>query len=140
MSIHPNSLKNLNPYVKGVSGFAGRVRKKLPDDLKDVKALTQCEVNRLISKYARMLQMALDEKLQDPKTPVLELAIGKIFAQSIKYGDYARLNFLLERCIGKIPEVEEDDEDMDSREEIARLSMTELLTLVKSNIPTESKE
>ena len=139
MSVHANSLKNLKPFVKGVSGFTGERRPRLPEELKDIRGLNQLEVNRLISKYARMILAALQEKLTNPNTPVLELAIAKIFEQGIKHGDYTRLSFLLDRAIGKVPQIFEEEEETDSRQELARLSMQELLSLVKT-IPAEIKE
>ena len=141
MSIHPNSAKNLKPFPPGVSGFAGRKHNfgKLPEELKDIKSLTQLEVNKLISKYARMMLETLKESLKNSKTPVLELAIASIFLKSIEQGDFTKLSFLLDRCIGRVPINIEDEDETDSREEISRLSMTELLTLVKTNLPAEEK-
>lgn len=126
-------------YPKGVSGFTGR-KKQLPEELRGIRSLTQNEVNKVISKYARMVLANLLEKIKDKKTPVLELAIASIFQSSIEKGDFAKLNFLLDRCIGKIPDIIEDDDDSDSREDIGRLSMNELLTLVKSTIPQKVEE
>jgi len=135
MAVHANSLKNLKPYVKGEPGYVGP-RVRIPHELRDIRGLNQLEVNRLISKYARMILVSLQEALTNPNTPVLELAIAKIFEQGIKHGDYTRLNFLLDRAIGKVQTIiEEDEEEKDSREELARLSMHDLLTLVKTNLP-----
>lgn len=141
MSNHPNSLKNLKPFAKGVSGYTGGRQRFLPEDLKGITSLTQFQVNKLISKYAQMVLASLKEKLQDPATPVLELAVASIFEKSIRKGDFSRLAFLLDRCIGRVPDIIEDEEDLDSRVEISRLSMNELLTLVKTiPPPTESPE
>jgi len=133
--MHPNSLKNLKPFPKGTSGYPGGPRRQIPEELKPIKSLNGFEVNKLISKYARMLLTTLKEALDNPNTPVIELSIAKIFLQSIENGDYVRLNFLLDRCIGKVPVAIEDEEDIDAREEISKLSMSELLTLVKTNLP-----
>lgn len=132
---HPNSLKNLKPFQKGTSGFAGGAKKHLAEELKGIKTLTPLEVNKTISKYARMILSSLNKTLEDPTTPALELAIAKIFERSIFYGDFNRLSFLLDRCIGRAPVIsEEDDEEMDARLELSKISMNELLTLVKPNI------
>lgn len=126
--------ENLKPFPKGVSGNPGGFT-KLREDLRGIKSLTQLEVCKLVSKYARSTRLELDDRKLDPATPALELAIASIFLESIKKGDFMRLGFLLDRAIGKVPEMIEDDEVKDEREELQKLSMKELLTLVKTNLP-----
>lgn len=132
---HPNSLNNLRPWPKGVSGYAGR--KKLPDGLRDILSLTNLEANKLISKWARFTKADLDIHLKDPKTSLLELSIGRIFQESIRCGDFAKLAFLLDRAIGKTPVAIDDDETADARDDLAKLSMGELLTFVRENLPEQ---
>lgn len=127
-------LKNLKPWPKGVSGNPSG-KWSLPEDLKGIRNLSQLETTKIISKYARMLLVELNERLKDPKTPVLELAIASIFSKSIAQGDFMRLSFLLDRAIGKVPVTVESDEDVSERDTLAKLSMNELLTLVKENLP-----
>lgn len=137
--MHANSLKNLKPFPKGFSGYAGKGKSHLPEELKGIRALSAFEVNRMIARYARMIMSSLLEKLEDPGTTVLELAIASIFQKSIQQGDFAKLSFLLDRCIGKVQiNIEEDEDDLDAREEIKNLSMSELLTLIKT--PTKEIE
>lgn len=134
--MHPNSLKNLRMYPPGVSGRTGR---KLPDDLLAIKSLTQLESAKLISKYARMDFETLVSLVKTKKLPVIEMAIASIFCESISKGDFMRLSFLLDRCIGKVTTIIEDDEDKEEREQLQKLSLNELLTLVKENLPDTSE-
>jgi hypothetical protein len=82
-----------------------------------------------------MKRKELQIAVEDQDTPMIDLAIASIFAQSAKNGDYQRLAFLLDRAVGKVPDMIEDDEDRSEREELAKLSLNELLTLVKTNFP-----
>lgn len=129
--------ENLKPWPKGVSGNP-KGTSKIPEDLRGIKSLTQLEVCKLISKYARSTKLELDDRKLDPTTPALELAIASIFLEAAKRGDFMRLGFLLDRAIGKVPISIDDDEAKDEREELQKLSMKELLTLVKTNLPEES--
>lgn len=45
----------------------------------------------------------LKKVLSEPSTTVIELIVGKIMFESIRKGDQMRLNALLERLIGKVP-------------------------------------
>ncbi len=133
---HPNSLKNLKPFPAGVSGNQGRGRNNLPEDLKGIKSLSQAEVVKLISKYARMSFEELNAIAKNKAAPVVEIHIASIFLAGITNGDFTRLSFLLDRCVGKAPIIiEEDDSD---RAELKKLTLNELLTFVRTNLPPEA--
>ncbi len=137
---HPNSLKNLKAFPKGVSGYAGRGGvSKLPENLRGINSLTHLEALKLISKYARMTSDEAEACKKDPKTPILDKAIISIFQTSIKHGDFRHLSFLLDRSIGKVKETLDDEETDDARAELGQLSMKELLHLVKDKLPEEPK-
>jgi hypothetical protein len=123
-------------WKPGQSGNPGG-RPRIPDELRGIQSLSQLEVCKLVSKYARMTKEELQASVQDSKTPVLEMAIASIFAQSIKQGDYTRLAFLLDRAIGKVREVPED-EDADSaaaRGDLKVITTEELLRFVQATSP-----
>lgn len=128
------SAKNLKPYVKGQSGNPGGMP-RVPDHLRGISSLSQHEVTKLVSKYARMTRGELQAAAQSQDTPMLEVAIASIFAQSAKNGDYARLAFLLDRAIGKVPTSTDLDEDKLVRDELKALTNAELVKLVKEKIP-----
>ncbi len=123
-----NGSANLKPWPKGVSGNPGG-KIKIPEELRNIKSLTQGEVTKLISKYARMLAEELEIAKQG-KIAVLDLALISILEKTIDTGDYQRLAFLLERCCGKIPDVVEDEEDLEEREKLAAIPARELALLL----------
>lgn len=51
-----------------------------------------------------MDRQAIQVRLQDPKTSMLELIVGGIVDKSAKDHDHLRANFLLDRTIGKVKE------------------------------------
>jgi hypothetical protein len=130
---HPNSLKNLIPYKPGQSGNVHRGVGMTPEYLKHIKSVSYIEAVKLISKYARMSYEELQATLEAKTAPVLELSIASIFSNSIRRGDFARLNFLLDRCIGKVKEEQVDENS--TRDELRKLSLNELMSIVKTNLP-----
>lgn len=135
---HPNSLKHLRPFAKGQTGNPGG-RPGIPEELKAIKALSYFEVARIISKIARMSRPEVKKMLADASQSVLYLSIGSIFEHSISRGDFTRLSFLLDRSIGKVREMEEDEDDAEARKDLTKLSMHQLLTLVQDNMPQVDK-
>jgi hypothetical protein len=90
-------------FQKGVSGNPNG-RPKLPPEIKQIQKMSPTFVRAMINKLSRMTKDELAIHLKDPKTPVLEVTLGSIYAKAIKDGDYMRLNFLLDRTIGKVKE------------------------------------
>lgn len=84
-----------------------RGRPRVPKELKGIKALSPNLLGKLITKYGGMDRDKLRLKAADPRTPALDLMIISIITKAIKDGDYTRLNFLLDRTIGKVKEVKE---------------------------------
>jgi len=118
-------------YKPGQSGnITGRP--KLPEHLRGIASLTQDEVTKLVSKYARMTREELQAAVASTTTPMVEIAIAAIFAQAAKHGDFARLAFLLDRAIGKVKVVEESDQAL---QDLAAKSTQELLELVAAKMP-----
>lgn len=120
-----NNKKWLSPYQfkKGASGNpSGRPK----------NYLTRSKVKNIIDKYLSISQAELAELLKNSKTSVLEIMIGSTILECIEKGDYARLEALLSRAVGKVKDEIEDD--VDAGDEISKLSMNELLTLVKPTL------
>lgn len=129
-----NAARNLVSWKPGQSGNPSG-RPKIPEALRGIHSLTQPEVCKIISKYARMEKAELIGASENPKTSALELCIASIFVACIKTGDYTKLSFLLDRAIGKVPVIEETDEDKAARQEIQSLSNDELIRLVTEKLP-----
>lgn len=126
--------EHLTPWKKGQSGNPSGLS-KIPNHLRGIASLTQHEVTKIVSKYARMTLTELEELAEARQAPALEAAIIAIFISSAKHGDYQRLAFLLDRAIGRIPVAIEDDADKVARRDLAQLTDRELIQLVKEKLP-----
>ncbi len=121
-------------WLPGQSGNPGG-RPRMPDELRAITSLSRIEILKLVSKYARMSMDELQEAGKSRSTPLVELSIASIFLHTVKNGDYARLAFLLEQALGKVPTSAITDEEAQARKELQELSDSELLKLVKEKIP-----
>ncbi len=117
--INPNGPPKQYHFKPGVSGNPGG---------RGVNYLTRSKVKVMIDKYLALSKIELEALKAKETTPVLELMIISTILQCIKVGDYSRMEALLSRAIGRVQEIEDD---VDSSNEMSKLSMHELLTLVK---------
>lgn len=69
---------------------------------KEIREMNRREVEQLISKYFKMSREKLAKVAANKKTPTIDLMIIKIITTAINKGDQTRLNFLLDRTIGKV--------------------------------------
>lgn len=74
----------------------------LPPDLKEARLQNAAVFESTIYKYMNSPLEILKEILKDPATPSRDLVVIRILVLAIEKGDHARLNFLLERTIGKV--------------------------------------
>lgn len=93
------------PFQKGVAANpAGRT--PLPKDLKaaikTVSRLTPALVSALITKYCYKTRDEIKEILSDPTTSAIDLTICTVLSKAMNNGDHQRLEFLLNRTIGKV--------------------------------------
>jgi hypothetical protein len=89
-------------FEKGNSGGPGRP--KLPSDLHQVSILTRTEFEARASMF---MQMPIDEVgtyITNPKATAIERMIASIVIAAADGGDHQRLDFLLNRTIGKVVE------------------------------------
>lgn len=89
-------------FKKGQSGNPAGPNTVLGEAAKLNKSTT----TRLLNKFLFMDRSDLQEIMLNPKTPLVELIIGKVVEQAIKYGDQKRLDFLLTRLIGPVKQEE----------------------------------
>jgi hypothetical protein len=82
-------------------------RPRLPAHLQNIPSLTADEVNKIMSKYTRMSLTELEQVILEKKAPALEMAICSNLIKSITSGDYANLQFILDRSVGKVTEKSE---------------------------------
>ncbi len=113
-------MKNLKRWPKGVSGNPNG-RPKLPQDVVEARKLNRNEVERILTRHVRMTKTELESAQKDPNTPALENLIVGVLLEGMKSGDHVRLNFLLDRLIGKPTEHVELEQRTISHNEIFAL-------------------
>lgn len=94
-----NSFKN-NPERARLAGK--KSSRALPPDLKDARLVNSNLFEHTIYKYLGLSVAELNVLLKDNSIPARDMVVIRILALAIQHGDTARLNFLLERTIGKV--------------------------------------
>lgn len=89
------------PFLPGNKG-GGRPR--LPEELKAIIPLNSETISRVIGRFANMTRDEIKAFLQDPKTPMLYVAIGTILVKAAATADHSRFEFLLRRSVGAVKE------------------------------------
>lgn len=89
-------------FAKGHKGGPGRP--PLPEDLKGVKALTQEAVKRRVAQLLEMPYPELTRLKKSRNKSVMDALLIEVIENAKKYGDHARLEFLFQRCVGKVKE------------------------------------
>lgn len=84
-------------------------RPALPDDVKQLKKLNVAEMERVLNNCLQMNRDQINEAQKNPDAPMIELLVLSIISHGINKGDPMRLNFLLDRLIGKVKESHELD-------------------------------
>ena len=92
MSERPQN-KHLRPFKPGQSGNPGGKPKQL---------LTKEKVKGILGKFADMTRQQLQDIIQNPKSSMLEIMVASIMAKAAKDGDFSRMNFILDRSIGRV--------------------------------------
>jgi hypothetical protein len=90
-------------FLPGQSGNP-KGRPPEPPELKAMKRMTKGELSLLINKYMQMDLVELGAIAHNPTTKAIDAMISSIIIQCIKQGDYTRLNFFLDRELGKVSE------------------------------------
>ncbi len=86
-----------------------RFKKGNPGGGRPKGLLRSDDVKRVLGKFWRMTKAQLKAVLDDEKSSMGELMVAAIMARAVKDGDANRLNFLLDRGIGRV-KPEPDDE------------------------------
>lgn len=76
----------------------------IPADIKAARELSKIEFERIANKYLFMTKNEITAAAMNAETPALELLVGSIVHKAVVEGDERRLNFLLDRLIGKVAE------------------------------------
>jgi hypothetical protein len=99
-------MSNPNPspatrFQPGNPGGPGRISNWLkPGDLKTV-----------VGKFMKMTRDELKSHMERREAPMLDLIIGQIMVKAVQTGDAHRLEFLLNRTLGRVKEMIDHDEE-----------------------------
>lgn len=90
------------PFEKGNKLSKGRPR--LDPEAKQHVKLTREKVELTFSRFIEMPIEELKAWILARQGSVLELMIARVIEKSIATGDHQRLNFLMDRLVGKVPQ------------------------------------
>jgi len=96
---------------------------------KQVGMVNHNSVRRTLSRIWKMNRFALKKFVENPDTPMGEIALASILVRAVDEGDSAKLNFLLDRLVGKAKLSLDKPEELD---ELARIPTEKLLELIES--------
>lgn len=88
-------------FKPGVSGNPAGAA-KLPEEIKAARKLTRIEFETIVNKYLYLSEEELNEKRKDKTLTLIEMMVLSIVQKAIVQGDEKRLDFLLDRMIGKV--------------------------------------
>lgn len=97
-------------FVKGVVTNP-KGRPKVSSQLKEIKQLNATRLAELLNEFINMDKEALIAKSKDPSTTVFELIICSILKNAYDKGDQQRINFILDRLVGKVKDQVEHTSD-----------------------------
>ena len=95
--------KRPGQFKKGQSGNP-KGRPKDPPDLKEAKQLCKKSLTKTLNKYLFKTKSELLVDAKNPETTMLEHVVIKVLVLAEKHGDHKRLDWLIERIIGKVKE------------------------------------
>lgn len=101
MGAKPGTRNNNNAWKKGQSGNPNG-RPPMPPELKAFKKLSPSLVHATVNKFCNMTLPELEAYLKSGKAIVIERMVGEVMAAAARGGDQTRLNFILDRVIGKV--------------------------------------
>lgn len=99
-------------------------------DIKKARSLTRAELERILNRYLYMTPAELLAAQQKPTTSVVQHMVISIVLAAVKEGDQKRLDFLLDRVIGRVPIKTENDHSFN----FATMSRAEVLALGKEAV------
>ena len=89
-------------FKKG--GPPGPGRPQLPEDIKKARELNTVELTRILNELVYCSKGELEAKIKNPATDMLEVIGASILLKGADFGDPMRLNFILDRLVGKVKE------------------------------------
>lgn len=84
-------------------GNPGGGRPRLPEDIKEARKALKFEFERTGMSQLRSTSDQLKKILSSPESSALEMATASIILKAVTKSDHLRLDFILNRLIGRIP-------------------------------------
>lgn len=81
-----------------------RGRPRISTEQRLARVLNRMAFERIANMYLHLTKSEVKAKLDDPSTPVIELLVASVLVSATKKGDHHKLNFILDRLIGKVVE------------------------------------
>jgi hypothetical protein len=107
-------------FKKGQSGNpSGGV--KLPAEIRDIRKLSVEEYKRVVESLLNSSELTLQTTDLDPTAPYLERIVAKCLKRIYESGSIYSLDILLNRLIGRVPDVTPKSGDEESRNGFAVL-------------------
>ena len=104
------------PFKKGHK--LGKGRSPIPDDVRGLKLLNQREVELIFNELMNLTADELAVFAVNKKNTVKKLMVAQIMVHAINKGDHIRLDFILNRLLGKPKEVVEHNHKVSYHDEI----------------------
>lgn len=91
-------------FKPGNKAAVGHGRPRLTPEMKKVAKLTQSELEFIINSFLTMTREEIQKFAKDPKAPILHVIIASILARAATTSDHNKLEAMLIRLIGKMPD------------------------------------
>ncbi len=99
----PNPLGGPNKYQAGVSGNPAGRPPQTPEE-RALRKVNRKEFEELVNILLHTSVEELQTIANDKTNTGMTMMLASIIAKAIKYGDQRRMDFFLNRLIGKVPE------------------------------------
>lgn len=99
----------------------GKGQPRLSPEIKAARKMNRIEFDRILNKYIYMTAPEINEVIRSKQIPILEMVVAKVLAKAFNDGDHRRIEFILDRIIGKAPTDPLQFEDILSPDEAPRL-------------------
>lgn len=100
--------KGGHKFQPGNQASKGKGRPRGNSTLKAVRNLNRAQVDQMVNDFLSLPIEKLKKIAENPLTLALEALVARIMIVGILTGDQSKLNYLLERLFGKLPDAPRD--------------------------------